>query len=451
MPRGAGTPYALQPPAAAHSFAGPPYIAGRGTALHRGSWNCPASRAVLASNAMLPATCVVVPTYWTRSGGAFRSGDALYDHPTPVDGHTTLTALLDSLRQLRGPNFLLLVLVAVTGDDVGDQAEDRVLSVLSAYPDIVSLAFGPSRVRWLHDWLERQGSMEGSRYLQLREYPRIRNLQLALPHALHCDSIVALDDDEIVTDPDFLKKAIEPLGSRVDGKVVDGLSGHYLQDNGGILLEVDETSAGSPNIFDRKAVIMNSATAMLEAKPGNLVQTPFCFGGNMEFSSELAATVGFDPGITRGEDIDYLLNARMEGKHFFLRKDLRILHQPPRGGSYRDTTSTKLAQDIVRFLYERTKIAASQDTPGLHEVTVEELRPYPGDFLAHDISGDAREALVHAGYRGDPVEFLQTVESENRVRLANFLEFRQKWPRLQELFHGGIEVRDTLGREVRGA
>jgi hypothetical protein len=262
---------------------------------------------------------------------------------------------------------------------------------------------------------------------------------------------VALDDDEVVIDPDFLDKATEPLGSRVDGKIVDGLSGHYLQDNGGILLEVDEVSAKSPNIFQRKAVIMNSATAILEAEPGNLVETPFCFGGNMEFSSELAATVGFDPGITRGEDIDYLLNARMEGKRFFLRKDLRILHRPPKGGSYRDATSTKLAQDIVRFLYERAKVLASQSTAGLHPVTAEELRPYPGDFLARDISGDAREALLQAGYRGDPVELLQTVEAENQVRLANFLEFRQKWPRLQELFHGGVEVRDTLSREVRGA
>jgi hypothetical protein len=381
----------------------------------------------------------------------FRSGDALYDHPTPVDGQTTLIALLDSLRQLRDTSFLLLVLVAVTGDDVTEQAEARVRSVLSAYPDIVSLVFGPSHLRWLHAWLERKGWIEGSRYLQLREYPRVRNLQLALPHALHCDFIVALDDDEIVTDPVFLEKATEPLGSRVDGKIVDGLSGHYLQDNGGILLEVDQTSAGSQNIFQRKAVIMNSATAMLEAEPGNLVETPFCFGGNMEFSSELAATVGFDPGITRGEDIDYLLNARIEGKHFFLRKDLRILHRPPKGGSYRDTTSTKLTQDIVRFLYERAKIVASQSTTGLHPVTAEELRPYPGDFLARDISTDAQEALLHAGYRGDPVDFLQTVEAENHVRLANFLEFRQKWPRLQELFHSGVEVRDTLSREVCGA
>jgi hypothetical protein len=399
---------------------------------------------------MLPATCVVVPTYWTRRGGESRPGDAIYDHPTPIDGLSTLPALLESLGELRNPEFYLLVLVAVTGEDVSEAAEARVRALLAEHPQIVSLVFGPTLLDRLHGRLAASIAVGAGRYLQLRGYPCIRNLQLAVPHALHSEAIVALDDDEIVVDAAFLSKATEPLGARLDGKLVDGLSGHYLQDNGSILLQVDPARAHSANVFDRKAAIMNAGTEMLEKKQGSLVETPFCFGGNMEFTAELVATVGFDPGITRGEDIDYLINARMEGKHFFLRKDLPILHRPPKGGSYKDSSRAKLEQDVVRFLYERAKLQLSQSAPELHPVTAEELSPYPGDFLSEDISNAACEALREAGYEGDPATFVRNVDEQNAMRVENYLDFRRDWPRLQEELRTSAAIRDHLLRRVQG-
>jgi hypothetical protein len=400
---------------------------------------------------MLPEVCVAVPTYWTRAGGEARPGDAIYDHPTPLDGQSTLPALLNSLAQLREPPFYVLVLVAVTGKDVAEAAEEHVRNLLAAYQGLTSLVFGPSNLEWLHLQLSRAGAEKSSGYLQLQNYPCIRNLQLGIPHALHSEFIVAVDDDEVVDDPDFIIKATQPLGSRVDGKVVDGLSGHYLQDGGSILLQVDPSRANASNIFDRKAVIMNEATEMLEREPGNVVETPFCFGGNMEFTAELAATVGFDPGITRGEDIDYLINARMEGKYFFLRKDLRILHRPPRGGSYKDASLTKLEQDIIRFLYERAKIAVSQAAPDLRAVSAEELRPYPGDFLADGVARAARDALAEAGFDGDADGFVLGVQAENHPRIERYLRFRRAWPQLQHTLHADGQIRDGLLRDVRGA
>jgi hypothetical protein len=400
---------------------------------------------------MLPPTCVVVPSYWTRPRAEARPGDAVYDHPTPLDGQSTLPALLDSLGQLKEPPFYLLVLVAVTGDDVAGAAEEHVRSLLDGYSGLTTLVFGPSRLRRLHGSLEARGLAAERAYLQLRGYPCIRNLQLAIPHALHASAIVALDDDEIVVDPDFLVKATEPLGTRVDGRTVDGLSGHYLQENGSILLQVDPSKARSPNVFDRKAAIMNAATEALEREPGTMVETAFCFGGNMEFTAELAAEVGFDPEITRGEDIDYLINARMEGMHFFLRKDLNVLHRPPRGGSYKDASRAKLEQDVIRFLYERAKLAVSQSDPDLHPVTADELRPYPGDFFAEDVGRQAAEALRAVGYNDDAEGFVRAAEEQNRSRIEKYLVFRRKWARLQAALHEDAQVRDGLLRDVRVA
>jgi len=399
--------------------------------------------AVVPSGIMLPETCVVVPTYWTRAGGETRPGDAVYDHPTSVDQPGTLAALLESLAKLDVSRFYLLLLVAVTGGDVAADAERRAAGLVESFPSIRSIVFGPSRLVGLHRRLTER-KLPGAGFLDLRTYPKVRNLQLAIPYAVGSRAVVALDDDEIVIDPAFLEKATQPLGSEVDGMRVDGLSGHYEQGDGSILLRVDSTRAESRNIFDRKAAIMNDATARLEQKHGDLVPTPFCFGGNMEFTAELAAAVGFDPEITRGEDIDYLINARMEGRNFFLRKDLRILHCPPQGGSYKDLSLSKLEQDVVRFLYEREKLQVSQQHPELTAVNAADLVPYPGDFFAESLETDARSALEAAGYPGDAAMFVQNVMHDVPRKVERYLEFRKEWPRTLSAMRADPWVSENL-------
>jgi len=398
---------------------------------------------------MLPPVCVVVPTYWTRRGGETRSGDAIYDHPTVLDGPDTLSTLLESLQGAAG-SFYLLVLVAVSGEDVAEPALGFVRELVGRYHELPSLVFGSPQLEALLTTLDGEGHSRATEYLKLRDYPTVRNLQLAVPLLLGSSAIVALDDDEIVTDPGFVEKATEPLGTAIDGKRVDGLSGYYLQEDGGIMLQLDPAKSRSVNIFDRKAAIMNQQTEAVEAAPGETVETPFCFGGNMEFSAELAATVGFDPGITRGEDIDYLINARLDGKSFFLRKDLRILHCPPHGGSYKDSSISKLTQDVVRFAYERWKVRASQQTPGLRPVTVDQLGQYPGRFLHDDLEEAAIDALQSAGYRGDAAEFVRTAVAEAPERFGRYLEFRDAWPRIQQTLQGSSALRNQFLRLVHG-
>jgi hypothetical protein len=399
---------------------------------------------------MLPRTCVVVPTYWTREDSCSRPDDAIYDHPTAISGSSTLPALLESLEKLNTSSFYLLILIAVTGKDVAEGAERAVTEIVANYPALDTLLFGQSHLEWFNSWVAGRDLNTATSFLDLKNYPKIRNLQLAVPLALGTQAIVGVDDDEIVTDPQFLEKSVVPLGQELNGVLVDGLSGHYLQANGSILLQVDPATSHSRNVFDRKASIMNQATENLELKPGNLVETPFCFGGNMEFSRDLAMSVGFDPEITRGEDIDYLINARMEGKHFFLRKDLRIVHCPPKGGSYKDASRTKLEQDIVRFLYEREKVLISQTRDELHTVTADELKPYPGLFLEENIEEDAKEALQEVGYDAAGAKsFLDEVKAAIPDKIERFLQFRVEWPRAMNIIAGDPNLATHLHTNVR--
>ena len=400
---------------------------------------------------MLPPTCIVVPTYWTRAGGARHVGDAVYDHPTAVGGPDTLGALLESLERLDVSQFYVLLLVAVTAGDVAIEAENAVRDLAERHPALTAIVFGAAQLHVFHGWLGDHRLEFARDFLDLQQYPKVRNLQLAIPLALRARAIVALDDDELVTDPEFIRKATISLGLEEDGEIVHGLSGHYEQEDGSILLKTDPSRAAAVNLFDRKAAIMNEATEMLEAQPGILVKTPFCFGGNMEFSPDLARSVGFDPGITRGEDIDYLINARMEGMNFFLRKDLRIVHRPPAGGSYRDVTTSKLEQDVIRFLYEQKKLKMSREQPALHPVSAADLMPYPGKFLEGDLERDACDALATAGFDGDPAAFVQSVGTNLDERISGYLRFRERWPLAMETVSESVDLRDQLLSMVRHA
>src|SRR5437660_9027744 len=101
---------------------------------------------------MLSGTCVVVPTYWTRPKGAHQPGDALYDHPTPVDGEDTLEALLDSLAGLEA-DFSVLILVAVTTEQVRAAAEQRVREIADSCLAVHTLVFGGREYALLQEWL----------------------------------------------------------------------------------------------------------------------------------------------------------------------------------------------------------------------------------------------------------------------------------------------------------
>jgi len=93
-------------------------------------------------------------------------------------------------------------------------------------------------------------------------------------------------------------------------------------------------------------------------------------------------SVPFDPHITRGEDIDYVINSRMYGFSFFLDNTLSIKHLPvPK----KHPQWKRIREDIYRFVYEKAKISAQYKTSNMVIVTPEDFDPYPGEFLRDDL------------------------------------------------------------------
>ncbi|MEO0562103.1 MAG: hypothetical protein AAF125_08315, partial [Chloroflexota bacterium] len=281
---------------------------------------------------MFESITIVVPTYWGRaSADAARVSDGIFDHPTPIDGESTLPRLLDSLAQLETdtPPFNVLVLVAAVDDSLEGAALERVQAMAGTYT-LPIYTFGG------HDLRQWQIHLDpGQDLLGMDTYARIRNGQLLAPQVMGAEVVIALDDDEVV-EPDFVKRAVAHDSLGLAGIYVDGAGSPWLP-------EGDVT--GNPYLDKPK--IMNDGLRGLMHSDAVLPVTPIAYGGNMVFRRELWQTVPFDPGITRGEDIDYVLNAKLQGFDFHLDKDLKIIHLPP--DHYNTPPFVKLSEDVRRF------------------------------------------------------------------------------------------------------
>lgn len=110
--------------------------------------------------------------------------------------------------------------------------------------------------------------------------------------------------------------------------------------------------------------------------------TPFAFGGLMVIHKNMYKIVPFDPNITRGEDIDYLINAKMFGFDFFLDNKLNAKHLPPKK---HHPVWKRFREDIYRFLYEQAKINKQYEVNYMNKVLSSDFDPYPGEFLKDDL------------------------------------------------------------------
>jgi hypothetical protein len=405
---------------------------------------------------VLSGLAIVVPTYWSRPEGARRAGDAVYDHPNAVDGdNRDLERLLESLTRLDQKPDYVLVLAAVTAPEVAGLAEERIAASLANFPSLPTLQFGDRELRKLHDRLVMLHLANCRSFLRLEGYAAVRNLQLVVPHVLGCDVVAALDDDEVVEDVGYLARLRRHAGAPFDGRVAVGLGGFYLDAQGTNKLQVSQEAAHSPNVFYRKAAIMNACTEEIEARPGEVVTTNFVLGGNMAFTRPLFERIGFDPSITRGEDIDYLINARLEGLWFFLDKGLNIVHLPPGGASYKDVSYSKLQQDVVRFLYEREKLRAAAGHSELQALTPAMLAPYPGDLLIDDLELHALEALRDLRPLDDtdwpePEEIVDQACRHAAAGVARYFEFRKAWPGMMAMLGRDETLKREIGGKVAG-
>ena len=74
---------------------------------------------------------MTIPTCWCRkTGDPWQEGDAVYDHPTPVDQEGTLERTLVSMKQFHEKDFKLVILICPTTPEVEAAAYEQVLRIV---------------------------------------------------------------------------------------------------------------------------------------------------------------------------------------------------------------------------------------------------------------------------------------------------------------------------------
>jgi hypothetical protein len=400
---------------------------------------------------------LVIPTYWCRSRGQVGSPeDAIFDHPTPLGESGTLGRCLESLRDLRIHSFHVLLITAPVNPRIASAVERKVEELIEPFKASYPIGqFAPSDVVRVRRSLEREGL--DPELVSLEAYAQIRNCQILGSILLDSELIVAIDDDETVP-ADYLEKAVQSV-DLLERRSAEGsgLAGIYFNELGDYRLKVKPEEAASTNIFVRKAMLINGQFDNCFASGEGLVDTPLALGGNMVFSPRLFRNVSFDPGITRGEDIDYVMNSRLFGFSWFLDRDLAITHLPPKASAGDPLTTTpyaKLQRDVMRFVYQREKIRVSQGRSDLEPLAPEDFGIYPGEFLKEDLDSQALEALrilrpADADERFFPQpERMLDMARERAMRAGDYPAFNESWKKVLEVVDGDKELKRVMRRKL---
>lgn len=378
-------------------------------------------------------SCVIIPTFWTRRRGRF--SDRLinvYDHPTAIDEESPLTACLRSLERVEGVEKVV-VLVAATDASIEHEAEDRVREIIAEVPGVDAMVFGPAELGSLHRRLEQLEFSDMVAGVSLTGYGAVRNVGLVVAATLGVDVCFFVDDDEVVADPSFLRTGSEGLGMKTpDGKVVFAKTGYYVDEQGRHGVKDDahwsDTFWRQAADFDRAMGVVDTAPRV---KPANLA-----FGGCMALHRDMYQNVSFDPWVLRGEDIDYVINARMHGGDVFLDSEWRIVHRPPAPSS----PALQFRQDVYRFIYEHRKLEFARSQIDLRRVSANSLRPYPGDFVGHSVTWRAAATGVLRALAGrEPGVHLSAAKAAftdaagyARRNCDNYFAFQRRWPIMME-------------------
>lgn len=378
---------------------------------------------------------VVIPTYWTKSTG--KSTDRfynIYDHPTPIDDEGTLARCLDSLRGAAG-EFDVVILGSATEAYLQSKVEERLAEFAKEYDDLGITVFSYTQLRSLHQRMEQLDMEDLIDKVSLDGYGNVRNLCLIVPHILGADIVILLDDDEVITDPMFIEKATFGFEEDIDERPVLAKTGYYIHEDGSYLTSV---KAQWSDLFWEKKRQMNDALKAVGVPP-RLSPTSMALGGCMVLHKDIFTQVSFDPSITRGEDIDYVINARIHGFDFFLDNELSILHLPPP----KPLQTLVFRADIYRFVYEHRKLEYLRSQVDLKPVKAKDLDPYPGYFLRQSVSTRAFVTCVLRAFRdmfrGGFMAHMKLAKTSltdapkyAKSRCDEYFVFQRRWPGFME-------------------
>ncbi|MGD1816907.1 MAG: hypothetical protein ACPKNR_07735 [Pleomorphochaeta sp.] len=366
---------------------------------------------------------ITIPSYWGDFGTKEDPPTIDFDHPTNPYGEETLSRTLNSIVKLTG-DFNILIVLAVTHSKYLSLVKQRVMNIVD------SIITNKKIYLITEDIIKKINREIGDECFSMDSYGNIRNIQLLIPYCFGAEYVLAVDDDEIIEDKNYVNKIVESLDSNNEAC---GIAGPYFDKNGEFEIKGADKLKDANNIFQSKIYYMNEA--LKKEMNHNEVFHPsiVAFGGNMSFKKKTINRVCHDPFIPRGEDYDYVLNALMFDCRYYFKKDAAIIHLPPTSIASNDNKNLrKLRADIVRFIYMNIKIDTFKELYPNKEFDLQLLNPYPGSLIApiSFLEDQARNLLLgfEENYNKDEIEsFLKNTILICKKKSNDYFKYREKW------------------------
>lgn len=371
---------------------------------------------------------VIIPTFHVmrrhRSGG---NAISTYDHPTPIGEPGELGRCLESLEKVQGLGLIIVLVVAEPG--IEKDAVEKVHAIVDDFPSLNVMVVGAVEMNIIRQRMEQLKIGKLNREIGLHGYGATRNVGLLLAAILGFDAVVFLDDDEVVDDAHFLQTAMYGLGKLTKkGIPILAKTGYYLNSKDSYLSSWENAWY---NRFWQQGSAFNEWISKALAGP-RLSRSNHVCGGCLAIHREAFKRLAFDPWITRGEDLDYMLNLRMYGSDIWFDNHWVLHHLPPRSSSEGD----RFRQDIFRWIYEYRKLEYSRALIDLQQVKPKSLEPYPGPFLEPGLSRRIRiTAWLRSFVSTDKKAYrraAKAVQKEAKVyaerNCAKYFAFQYTWP-----------------------
>lgn len=387
---------------------------------------------------------VIVPVFISSRNK--KQGDSIlttYDHATPMSQIGELPRLLDSLRKIKYVSHV--VILVVSENTITEPSAIKIERLTMQYPEFNTMVIGADELSVIHKRAEELGVPSVQKEIALSSYGAIRNVGLTIAQIFGFDSVIFLDDDEIIEDKDFIQKAIYGLGKLTrSGVPIIVKTGYYLNRHG------KYTSRHKPYWHDRfwpkgKAFNLWITKAM---KGPRLSRSSHVCGGVLVLHKQAYTRLAFDPWIPRGEDLDYMLNLRMYGSDIWFDNQLVVKHLPPKIPS----EGVRFRQDIYRWLYEYRKLEYSRTQIDLLQIRAQDLKPYPGIFLDSDIERRIKiTARLRSFGRPDKKEYRAAAKAATgeasifaQRNCKNYFEFQRVWPQFMERIYCDKNLQNDL-------
>lgn len=342
--------------------------------------------------------CVEILSYWSGVNHDPQAPGG-YDHTTELNDPTPeLDRCLSSLEKVIDlPRVIILVVCPLSATV---EVSRRVSAIAAAHPRLNTVLVTNVEAARISDAVGELAPKGSGECVSLRGYGAIRNMGLAVAAIFGHDTVIFLDDDEVVLTADFMKRALYAVGMQTRaGQAILVKSGYFYNDQGSPY--ADESKNARLNHWWPKRAEFNAW--MKKALTGTRIcRSNYVCGGLLVLHAQAFSMVPFDPFITRGEDLDYLFNMRMFGLDVWFDNKLAVKHLPPRT----ESLSSRFMQNVYRWYYERTKIHSVNRRKGMTAITPSSLMPYPGHWISNELDERVeRTALLrmmltreHLGY-----------------------------------------------------